>query len=417
MRNIFDQYSQQENRVTHALMVALNEDRDFLSAFLIEFLGIKKPPARKELNILVQQLPGHPTLSEEEASERGIPDGWVYDEDGWCLFIESKVTAQFDAAQIDRHFKEANKRGFRKTVGVAIVVKCPAIRPDHIQIREWKEVYLWLRQLSTKSSWAEKVARYLEVVELQLVQAGTLNEGTLTMFTGIPFNSKSPFDYFEAKRLLKLARQELVSRADLRNELQVDSKSIGRGAITGTTGTSVWDFIALNDTGRDVGFTRHPHLTLGISSTHVSAMVTVPNNVNSFMRKRIKQLEQKGFEDLIRKVVENLGPIVSQSSGAAPMFVGVQRRYPSQRAVPYTDAGLNFDLRTVTGDGLPKHQPIWFQAAFDAFQNPRGANYQIQLGVFFPYEKCPIAATPEIIEHIAQSWIACKPLLDLDRPD
>ena len=38
MRNISAQYSQPENRVTPALMTALNEDRPLLDGFLDEFL-------------------------------------------------------------------------------------------------------------------------------------------------------------------------------------------------------------------------------------------------------------------------------------------------------------------------------------------------------------------------------------------
>jgi len=36
LRNLFDQYSQPENRFTHALLTALNEDRKLLNAFLRE---------------------------------------------------------------------------------------------------------------------------------------------------------------------------------------------------------------------------------------------------------------------------------------------------------------------------------------------------------------------------------------------
>ena len=41
MRNIFDQYAQPENRVTHALMTALDEDRVLLGLFLHELVKVK----------------------------------------------------------------------------------------------------------------------------------------------------------------------------------------------------------------------------------------------------------------------------------------------------------------------------------------------------------------------------------------
>ena len=44
MRNVFDQYSQPENRLTHALMTALHEDRGLLALFLREIAGARLQP-------------------------------------------------------------------------------------------------------------------------------------------------------------------------------------------------------------------------------------------------------------------------------------------------------------------------------------------------------------------------------------
>jgi hypothetical protein len=43
LRNIFDQYSLPENRVTHALMTAIDEDRSLLGTFLRELIKVKPP--------------------------------------------------------------------------------------------------------------------------------------------------------------------------------------------------------------------------------------------------------------------------------------------------------------------------------------------------------------------------------------
>jgi hypothetical protein len=57
LRNIFDQYSQPENRVTHALLCALNEDRRLLSLFLRELVRTKPPVDARKLSVLEQQYP------------------------------------------------------------------------------------------------------------------------------------------------------------------------------------------------------------------------------------------------------------------------------------------------------------------------------------------------------------------------
>ena len=43
VRNVFDQYSQPENRVTHAFLTGLNEDRRLLDGFLRELFKVTPP--------------------------------------------------------------------------------------------------------------------------------------------------------------------------------------------------------------------------------------------------------------------------------------------------------------------------------------------------------------------------------------
>ena len=83
-----------ENRVTHALITALAEDRALLRSFLKHLAKIKTTLPIARLKVLEQQYPGSTPLGEVEAVERGIPDGWIYfdGEEGkrWCVFIELK---------------------------------------------------------------------------------------------------------------------------------------------------------------------------------------------------------------------------------------------------------------------------------------------------------------------------------------
>jgi hypothetical protein len=62
LRNIFDQYVQSENRVTHALMTALQEDRKLLGLFLRELVGVKPPCRASELTVIEQQYPDEQEL-------------------------------------------------------------------------------------------------------------------------------------------------------------------------------------------------------------------------------------------------------------------------------------------------------------------------------------------------------------------
>lgn len=57
MRNVFDQYEQQENKLTHALMVTLANDKKLVRPFL-KFVGVKRVPALKNIELGLQRVPG-----------------------------------------------------------------------------------------------------------------------------------------------------------------------------------------------------------------------------------------------------------------------------------------------------------------------------------------------------------------------
>ena len=225
LRNIFDQYSQPENRITHALMTAINEDRNLLGLFLRELVKVRAPGNIRNLSVLEQQYPGEEEPSEDELERRGIPDGWIFDEEGWCVFVESKVIATLGADQVNRHRRTAERRGFEKITGVAIAPRLPKSLPADTVLLEWRTVYAWLRRHSAHSAWAARAADYLEIAEAKLIDTGQFVEGTLTMFSGFPFGQDHPFTYLEGKRVLELALGELRTRRDLEKRLGSEIKA------------------------------------------------------------------------------------------------------------------------------------------------------------------------------------------------
>ena len=93
MRNLFDQYSQPENRLTHALLSCLSMDDRQLKRFVSWSVG--ESHSGKALEVLEQSLPGEVMdLAEDDAERRGLPDGCISDGSGWALLIESKFAAQ-----------------------------------------------------------------------------------------------------------------------------------------------------------------------------------------------------------------------------------------------------------------------------------------------------------------------------------
>jgi len=416
MRNIFDQYMQPENRVTHAFMTVLNEDRQLLRLFLQELIKVKSPAPPGRLSVLEQQYPGEATEPAEtdEARRKGIPDGWIFDEEGWCVFIECKVISPVVADQLNRHRRTAERLGFRDITAVIITptIARSSLPPGTVHL-EWRTVYTWLRRHASVSPWGRHAADYLEIAEAKMIEDKQLKEGTLTKFSGFPFGRDHPFTYLEGKRVLTLALAELRGRRDLIKGLEMNPDAPGRPAITGRQRDSVWDFLSLAPSNDGKTFTKHPHLTLGIDSRAIEAMVTVPNAVNTAMRRNLIELKEAGFKDLVKEVVDNLKNSPLQGhKGVTPWFRGIQRRYPSQKSVPFVDAKIEFDLRTAfSAGGPPKMQPRWLTAAYESFVKKNGANYQIQMGVVFRYDDCRKLQHETATDLVAAAWLACKPLL------
>lgn len=419
MRNIFDQYHQPENRVTHALVSCLARDGDLLRDFVGMATG-RTPPRGEQLHVQEQSLPGDPEPSEEEAERRGLPDAVVHDDEGWCLAIECKVAATPTIDQIRRHRASLEKRAFRNIELLLLTAKEPRAWPNaECGRRSWAEIYLWLRKWSGRSIWAAQAAEYLEIQEQKLIEQGYLREGTLTDFAGFDFGPDRPYSYMEAKRLIRLAMDRLRDDKRIATELGADLAGGGRTAITGREGTSVWDFIPLQG-AKSGQFTKSPHLTLSIAAERTYAHITIPNGIGNPYRRNLDALGVDGFRDVLLDIEAGTRTLVEAAPGAAPWLVGVQRHYRSQRALPIEDAKIEFDLRTAIGNTRAaevKPMPEWINAAFRAWSTKRklGTNYQIAIGVQFPFARCSAIRQPEATNLVAEAWLACKPLLSAMR--
>ena len=98
MRNIFDQYEQPENRLTHALVTVLDQDRALLSLFLA-WLGVASVPAKHLLSITRQQVPDVVQDDTESVDRKGPPDAAIFDAAifdaaGFAVLFECKVQAR-----------------------------------------------------------------------------------------------------------------------------------------------------------------------------------------------------------------------------------------------------------------------------------------------------------------------------------
>jgi hypothetical protein len=416
MRTLFDQYRHPENRLTHALVSCLHEDPALLKTFL-RWLEIKPPSGR--LDLVEQSLPGEPDDGDDEAEleRRGLPDGWIYADD-WSLLIESKVASAIENDQLQRHLRTAARRGFNDVRLLVLSTSDPtSALPPNCAHRCWPDVYCWALAEAPRHPWALHLARYMEVAERRMVDEAYLTEGSLTTFAGIPFNADNPYSYLEAKRLIKLLMSTLRADTSLADDLGADLDASGRGAITGSGQDSVWDFIPLTHADADAYFTKHPHLTMSIHRDRATPHLTIPNGLDSQLRRNLLGGGYAAFKVAIAAFVDAAQPLLDRDAGAVPVVTVQQRRYPTQRSAPIRDAMLEFDPRTALGGrGGIKMQEEWLQAAFAALAN-RQSNIQVAVGIAFSYARSTSVGAAGFASSVANAWQSTKPLLELVRPD
>ena len=204
MRNIFDQYEQPENRLTHALAAALDRDRSLLVPFL-RWLGVRDIPKPRSLIVTEQQVPGTIQEDADDPTAKGLPDSAVFDEDGWAVLFECKVQARVSKNQLERHRATAKRNGFESAWLVVISVDDLTLTlPDKSLFTTWRDVYAWFGKRATDSFWARQLVRYIQVFESKMLARDDHIRGTITVFDGLRFDDENPYTYREGKRMIRL---------------------------------------------------------------------------------------------------------------------------------------------------------------------------------------------------------------------
>lgn len=414
MRNVFDQYTQPENQLTHALVVTLHQDRSVLLKPFLEWMGANAVPDTRSLQIVEQQRPGVMVSGDEFDGEtrKGLPDASIFNEDGWALIVESKVQAPLNNGQLHRHRLTAQRCGFSHPQLFAIVVdRNEASRIRGATVVEWREIYSWFRLQRQKSLWAQHFSEYLEIFEAKNLADNYNIRGTLTMFDGLHFDDEHPFHYREAKRLLRLLGEELRANPDLKS-LGVNQKALGRGKITGSQGTAVWDYLQFKGCPYEENFNKWPHLTFALRAESAGAFLNFPNQLQGGLKTLFRQIGPDRLREILEQVERGLRPLIKRVDGSAPYLELVQRHYPSRTAPAIVDGRVHADLRTLSkAKSSVKHQPEWLDSAFELVAN-KNSNLQFGISVRFPYES-KIVRSRNIIQEFANAWVAMKPLIEI----
>lgn len=408
MRNVFDQYEQPENRLMHALMLTLANDKKHIRPFL-EFVGAKRVPSLNNIEIGLQRVPGQEVDSIKDGKE-GLPDGCFFDQNGWAVVLEAKVQAGISIDQLKRHRKTSARYGYEQPYVVLLSIDKPKSLPDWATHLEWKNLYSWFSRRTADSSWARHFVEYMQVFEAKMIAKDYNIRGTLTMFDGFKFSDTEPYTYSEGKRLIRLAGDELRKRKKLVKALGVDIKAAGRSAITRGEHGAVWDFLPLK-IGAGKPFTSTVHPTLVIRPQESGIAFTVPNAMKG-VRSTLRDSGVDGLGRMLSQVEKNLRPVLKKVEKAKPIIYIHQRHYKSQRSYPETDGRVEVDLRTIlsAAKGHLKHQPGWLNCIYELLVNKK-TNMQWGVQLHCPHSE-KVMQSAKAIDIMVDTWGAMTPVMD-----
>ncbi len=412
MRNIFDQYSQPENRLTHSLVSILHHEKALLKSFLQEF-SPSTASSTKGLQIIEQGLPGKVELEEGEAIKQGLPDALIYNDEGWALIVESKISSSLTRDQLRRHVHTVRKCGYDRVFGLAITVDAPRFTMPDWKMVSWKDVYIWGNKHKHTSSRARLMTEYFDIAEAKMAQDEYLTEGTITEFSGISFN---PYTYLEGKRVLRLLMQKLRGNEQFIKAMGIDKAAPGRSAITKQE--VLWDFMRLaKKEGKQVPFQSFPHCTVGIDAVRADAMITFPHSMSRPLRHRLCGETFEDFANRLGQASDSIDKALKGLKGYRPTARLLQRRYQTQRSIPYRDGLIEFDPRVTFGKKKPqigpaiKQQQEWAGAVFELLRNKK-SNLQFQIGVEFYHNKFDELHNKNADKYFAAVFRALKPFVE-----
>ncbi len=396
LRNVFDQYSETENRLTHALFQTLRADEGLVVPFLRWAVG--DPGLMEQRHQLsCQVLPSihhvaaaeDQLLEEESAASRSIPDGWIIGEtDGLAVVFEDKVTAGLSRDQLARHVSTAKRRGFSRIMMLVVTAdgempsEIASWRPEGAQVfwKPWTSLYLWLVQRQEHNWWARELADFLTVLEYRLRERGI--DVALTGFSGIPFGKDYPYDALAARAQL-LNLMPLLRKNEKLRRVYSGILAEGKGRVG--LETPVWDVLKVQET-----FNSSPHLSVVVGGDETQLQVTVPNADRTGAWKRLQNADGSTMEVPLQATWNNVRAL----QGEPALFLNLYQRHFLGMTRGVLDARIEVDLGTYFGQTEPDPQvkhlvrgnSIWLTSLLAMLGKTKKGNLELSLALRYRYD-------------------------------
>ena len=160
---LYDQYSNAENRLTHALLHTVSSSNWLFSRFLRDLFNVNIPAVRSEFEISTQKVPsGRGDLDPEQV--QSVPDAWIIEKQS-KLGIAIEVKAEEGKLRRDQllgHVRRIRNFGYQylfvitahheKPKEMVELERSNEGRKLRVEWRSWDQVYVWLAKLRTEKT-------------------------------------------------------------------------------------------------------------------------------------------------------------------------------------------------------------------------------------------------------------------------
>jgi len=404
---LFDQYSNQENRLPHALMHTLAGSEKLFKQFLRKNLDISSGLIGREFQISTQKRP----FSQEDIDIRkvdSVPDGWIVEsQQGIGILIEVKdVKNGVRLSQLRSNIKRLS--GYESpyllviTPDLSLPSKIESLIDeinDSISIvwKSWNEIYLLFRNLYESDFQKQSKESYILNAMLEYLEC----RREILGFQGIRF--RGDYDVEEAKKIL-IAEMEALEETVHELFPRLTGR---RGAITTAfSKSSVWDCF-----GAPEGFTSDVHVTVSLGEQYHDISLTVPHGARHRWKRLKKIFSDDNLEVSLLNILEHLRKQVPD------LFLEfIQRHFLYQRK-SYRDAFLEFHIDTV---GTPfknnrskvKEFPIWYSTIREAVAGKSSMNAQIMFKIRYYYSDTPNIENEKFMDSVIHAIKSLKPLYE-----
>lgn len=416
--NAFDQYSQAENRLTHALGVTLERSKEFRAVFLKELAG--NPRINRDAQVTLQMAQGTVEVNGEKC---GIPDLAIIDDYDNAIIVEAKLGASLAWQQLASHEHRADRNGVSVAAALAITgrdkdgatllqwQKDKRFRHPWRHVT-WQEVYRLACHNVGINPWVKELRDYMQIMATSLDEVEMGADVKIIEFTGVTKEMQENYTPALAKRLLRSLMDELrADKAFLKDIGIPTGQSRARKAIK--TGMRVWDL--LSPVAGDENFTHGHHFTVGIAPERLEAMLTIPDKAIRKLIKFAQSVTAEEFAAIMNSFTDTLAKADIIEAGGKPVINIVQRRYKGMN-LHAVDGHAEFDPRLWAGttgdkkDPAIRPQPEWLSFCQQLISN-KDSNIQFQIGLRFPYDSCPATHGRAAIDLVKNTFRAVMPLV------